>query len=995
MPRRSLLTAAQLDALLAVPTAEEEIRRHYTLDDHDLSSIRQRRGAHNSLGFAIQLCYLRYPGQSMTADTTPPDELLACIAEQLRVPATAWEDYARRDETRREHALELQAFFGYQPFTLGQYRRCRNMLTELALQTNKAPALAEQLLELLRKERILVPGARVLERLCTEAVARGTRLLYERLTVPLSADCRTHLDQLLTPREESRTIVLTWLKQPPGEARARNILTHLDRLQVCRDVGLPVGLERAVHQGRLNQLAREGMQMSIQHLRDLEETRRRATLVAILLDTTATLTDQILEKNETLIGKLFSDAKRKHAEDFQGQGKAVNDKVRMYSRVGKALIAARQAGTDPFAAIEAVVDWEAFTQSVTEAEKLAQPESFDPLPLIVEGYGAVRRYAPRFLAAFTFKAAPIAQKILDGIHTLQKMNQAQARTVPKDAPTEFVKPRWEPYVFTGDGKDGIKDGIDRRFYELCALSELRNALRAGDIWVAGSRQFRDFEEYLLPQERFQVLQKAKELPVAVEAEGESYLQGRLALLREKLQEVERLASIGQLPDALITEELLKIKPLAKSVPGEAEQLEEEIYGVMPHLKITDLLMEVDQWTDFTRHFVHLREEAPANDRALLMTVLLADAINLGLAKMAEACPGSTFAKLDTLRNWHIRDETYAQALAELVNALHRSPFASYWGEGKTSSSDGQHYRVGGRGEHTGAVNLRYGAEPGVTFYTHLSDQYAPFHTKVITATVRDATHVLDGLLYHESELRIEEHYTDTLGFTDHVFALCHALGYRFAPRIRDLPDKRLYLPDASRDHPTLSRFLGEKINTRLLRAQWPEVLRLATSIKQGTVTASLMLRKLASYPRQNGLALALREMGRLERTLFLLDWLLDPPLRQRVIAGLNKGEAKNTLARAVCFNRLGEIRDKTYELQRHRASGLNLVVAAIILWNTVYLERAVRFLKEQGRPLDEALLKHVAPVHWNHINLTGDYIWRQNRRVEKGGFRPMRPLSRG
>jgi len=154
------------------------------------------------------------------------------------------------------------------------------------------------------------------------------------------------------------------------------------------------------------------------------------------------------------------------------------------------------------------------------------------------------------------------------------------------------------------------------------------------------------------------------------------------------------------------------------------------------------------------------------------------------------------------------------------------------------------------------------------------------------------------------------------------------------------------------------------------------------------------MRKLASYPRQNGLALALREMGRLERTLFLLDWLLDPALRQRVTAGLNKGEAKNTLARAVCFNRLGEIRDKTYELQRHRASGLNLVVAAIILWNTVYLERAVRFLKEQGRPLDEGLLRHVAPVHWNHINLTGDYIWRQNRRVEKGGFRPMRPLPR-
>jgi TnpA family transposase len=154
-----------------------------------------------------------------------------------------------------------------------------------------------------------------------------------------------------------------------------------------------------------------------------------------------------------------------------------------------------------------------------------------------------------------------------------------------------------------------------------------------------------------------------------------------------------------------------------------------------------------------------------------------------------------------------------------------------------------------------------------------------------------------------------------------------------------------------------------------------------------------MLRKLASYPRQNSLALALREIGRIERTLFTLRWLLDPPWRQQVTAGLNKGEAKNTLARAACFNRLGEIRDCTYDQQRHRASGLNLVVAAFVPWNTVYLKRAVDALRHQSGTLNEGLLKHVAPIHWNHINLTGDYTCRQNKRVEKGGFRPLRPAS--
>ena len=156
-----------------------------------------------------------------------------------------------------------------------------------------------------------------------------------------------------------------------------------------------------------------------------------------------------------------------------------------------------------------------------------------------------------------------------------------------------------------------------------------------------------------------------------------------------------------------------------------------------------------------------------------------------------------------------------------------------------------------------------------------------------------------------------------------------------------------------------------------------------------TVTASLILRKLGAYPRQNSLALALREIGRIDRTLFTLAWLEDPALRRRVNAGLNKGEARNSLARAVFFNRLGEIRDRSFENQQHRASGLNLVVAAITLWNTVYLERAVDLLTK-SRPVDSALLKHVSPLGWEHVNLTGDYSWHANKRVAKGGFRPLR-----
>jgi TnpA family transposase len=805
------------------------------------------------------------------------------------------------------------------------------------------------------------------------------------LADPLSAEHRKRLDDLLRRRENGRMTRLAWLRQSPAKPNSRHMLEHIERLKVWHELDLPVGIERQVHQNRLLKIAREGGQMTPADLAKFEPQRRYATLVAVAVEGMATVTDEVIDLHDRIIGKLFNTAKHKHQQQFQASGKSINEKVRLYGRIGQALLEAKQNGRDPFAAIEAVLSWDAFAESVTEAQKLAQPEDFDFLHRIGESYATLRRYAPEFLDVLKLRAAPAAKDVLDAIEVLRTMNADNARKVPADAPTSFISKRWEKLVMTAVG-------IDRRYYELCALSELKNALRSGDIWVQGSRQFKDFDDYLMPSKKFAALRQGGELPLAVNAECALYLDERLEMLEGRLATVNRMALANDLPDAIITESGLKITPLDAAVPDAAQALIDQAAQLLPHVKITELLLEVDRWTGFTRHFSHLKNGEVAADKNLLLTAILADAINLGLTKMAEACPGTTYAKLSWLQAWHIRDETYSVALAELVNAQIRQPFAEFWGDGTTSSSDGQNFKTGSKAQSTGHINPKYGSDPGRTFYTHISDQYAPFHAKVVNVGLRDSTYVLDGLLYHESDLRIEEHYTDTAGFTDHVFALMHLLGFRFAPRIRDLGETKLYIPKGKTAYDALKPMIGGPLNIKQIRLHWDEILRLAASIKQGTVTASLMLRKLGSYPRQNGLAVALRELGRIERTLFILDWLQNVELRRRVHAGLNKGEARNALARAVFFNRLGEIRDRSFEQQRYRASGLNLATAAIVLWNTVYLERAVNALRKRRSDLDETLLEYLSPLGWEHINLTGDYLWRSNARVSAGKYRPLRPF---
>jgi TnpA family transposase len=918
MPRRSILSGAERASLLAMPDTKDDLIQHYTFSETDLSIIRQRRGATNRLGFAVQLCYLRFPGIILGIDELPFPPLLKLIANQLKVNVECWSEYGQREQTRLEHLVELQTVFGFQPFTMSHYRKAVHTLTEQAMQTDKGIVLANALIEHLRRQSIILPVLSTVGRASSEAITRANRRIYDVLTQPLSAMHRRRLDGLLERRENGQMTWLGWLRLPPVKPNSRHMLEHIERLKVWQALELPPGIERLVHQNRLLKIAREGGQMTPANLAKFEAQRRYATLVALAVEGMATVTDEIIDLHDRILGKLFNAAKNKHQQQFQASGKAINAKVRLFGRIGQALIDAKQSGHDPFAAIEGVMSWDAFATSVSEAQKLAQPESFDFLHRIAESYATVRRYAPELLAILKLRTAPAGKKVFDAVEVLRGMNSDNARKVPPDAPTDFIKPRWQKLVMTDDG-------IDRRYYELCALSELKNSLRSGDIWVQSSRQFKDFEDYLVPPEKFASLKQASELSLPVEADCDRYLHDRLTLLETRLATVNRMALGNLLPDAILTESGLRITPLDAAVPDAAQVLIDQTAMSLPHVKITELLLEVDGWTNFTRHFAHLKSGDPVKDKNLLLTTILADAINLGLTKLA------------WLQAWHIRDETYGAALAELVNAQFQHPFAEHWGDGSTSSSDGQNFRTGSKAESTGHINPKYGSSPGRTFYTHISDQYAPFHTKVVNVGVRDSTYVLDGLLYHESDLRIEEHYTDTAGFTDHVFALMHLLGFRFAPRIRDLSDTKLYIPKSNAAYDGLKSMIGGTLNIKHVRAHWDEILRLATSIKQGTVTASLMLRKLSSYPRQNGLAIALRELGRIERTLFILDWLQNVELRRRVHAGLNKGEARNALTRAVFFNRLGEIRDRSFEQQRYRASGLNLVTAAIVLWNTVYI----------------------------------------------------------
>lgn len=480
MALRPLLTTAERRQILAMPTGTEDLAARYTLSEADMSLIRQRRGDANRLGVAVQLCLLRHPGIALTEDTEVPPELVSWLASRLAVPAGAWTDYGEREQTRQDHAKELRTYLGMSAFGITDFRRLVEDVSEVAAQTDKGVLLVESAKDFLRAKKVALPGIGILERACAQALTRANRNIYATLRERLSVEHCKQLDGLLLRRPDSSSTEIGWLRQAPLRPNARAMREHIDRLTTWRALDLPWDASKLIHRNRLSKLAREGASMTAADLSRFEPARRYATLFAMAVESMATVTDEIIDLHERIIGRLIRTAQNKQNQATLASRSTVAAMMRIHSRLGDALIAAKENGEDPFAAIETTIGWESLAESIAQAKEMTRPAFEDHLALVSTQFGTLRRYTPAFLAVLDLHAAPAAQDLLAAINVIRTLNAAGARKVPADAPTSFIRPRWEPLVFTDNG-------LDRGFYEFCVLAELKNALRSGDIWVTGSR----------------------------------------------------------------------------------------------------------------------------------------------------------------------------------------------------------------------------------------------------------------------------------------------------------------------------------------------------------------------------------------------------------------------------------------------------------------------------------------------------------------------------
>jgi TnpA family transposase len=415
-------------------------------------------------------------------------------------------------------------------------------------------------------------------------------------------------------------------------------------------------------------------------------------------------------------------------------------------------------------------------------------------------------------------------------------------------------------------------------------------------------------------------------------------------------------------------------------------------GIMPewigtdkYIPLTKVLSDIRYCTDYISSFTHYNRKniksTPSDES--FYGAIIALGCNIGVRKMGKITDGMTAERLEYIVRRFCSRKNIDRANRKIISLTNSLPLSCIYLENReklNTSSDGQKYDVTIPSLHASHSPKYFGTGKGVSVYSFIDEKDRLFHNKVISASERESGFVLDGLFHNEDSTTSDTHSTDTQGYSETVFGICYLLDVQFTPRIKNYQEqllctfkdksRKLYENQSYKILPAKSAYINEEI----MIEQWDRILRLLCTIKLKETLPSNILKRLSSYSKQNPLYKAIKEAGRICKTIFLLKYYDEVNLRQRIEKQLNRIELSHHFAKTVFFGNNRELKYATKEEQEIAVGCRHLIQNAIILWNYLFIsEKLSRITNHAELQKQINLLKNCSMMSWQHVNLHGKY----------------------
>lgn len=355
--------------------------------------------------------------------------------------------------------------------------------------------------------------------------------------------------------------------------------------------------------------------------------------------------------------------------------------------------------------------------------------------------------------------------------------------------------------------------------------------------------------------------------------------------------------------------------------------------------------------------------------------------NLGPSQTARSIKSLTRKQVAYLNLSHMREKDLIKATEKVINTYNEYELPKLWGSGENASVDGTRFDMFEQ-NLLSEYHLRYASYGGIGYYL-VSDKYIALFSRFIPCGVREAMHLIDAIIENESDIQPDSVQGDTHAQSTVVFGLAHLLGIKLMPRISKINSLIFFKPDRRINYQNINELFSEGINYQLIRENYRDMLRIAISIKEGKVSASTIARRLGERGIRNSLYFAFRELGRVVRTQFLLEYISDIELRETIHASTCKSEEFDDFIQWVFFFNRGEIQENLRAEQDKMIRYSHLVANQVILYNANAMTKTLRDLKKDGLSITPEVLKRLSPDRTEHINLLGDYTIDTSKRTGK------------
>lgn len=990
--RLQILGAEELDALYGLPRfTPEERQEYFALSPPDLAALAPLHSLKSRLYGILQLGYFRARHQFFVFRLHDVEEdaryLQAFYFPTLPASFLEW---TITKATRLKQQRLILALCQYRLCNAHTRRQLQSKAQQAARVSSKPVYLLRTLLHYLEEQHIVVPGYRLLQETISHALTEEQQRLSTLLRQYLTGADRQALQSLLA--DAPGLYALTQLKREPRDFRYREIQRELRRreqLQALYAIAQRVLPALGISNESITYYASLVSYYSVYKLKHLKTGPVALYLLCFVFHRYQRLHDHLFHSLLYHVRRYTDEAKEAAEERIAAYRLEGNQNLHKAGQVLKLFTDTRIAAQTPFGDVQA----QAFAilprpQLEFVADHITTDAHFDEMAWLWEQIDTLapqfkRHLRPLVLAIdFSMSAShtPLriaVQFLKDTLRKGQPLGQVPLSRVPQHVIPDSSK----RYLYRQDTQ-GQRWLLPNR-YEFLLYRLLRNGLESGDVFCRESVRFRSFEDDLLTDQQWQQkehLLLGTDLPLLQQPIAE-HLAALEQRLETRLAEVNRRITSGE-NSAL---QLNSRNPQGRwtlQYPPSTEPVNHPFFDALQQVDISQVLAFTHrhcQFMDAFEHVVGRYVKQPADERTLT-ACLIAWGTNMGLGKMGEISDLSYHTLSTTSENF-LRLETLRAANDRISNATAQlSIFHHYDIGGRVhSSSDGQKFET-----RLPTINARhspkyFGLHKGVVAYTVVAN-HIPINARIIGANEHESHYVFDLLFNNTTEIQPEVHSTDTHGTNAVNFALLHLFGYQFAPRYRDFYDQvrtTLYGFKHPRHYTTGVLRPVRKINTTLITEDWDNIQRILVSLALKTTTQSIIVGKLSAYARKNKTRRALWEYDNIIRSLYLLEYLDSPPLRQQVQRALSRGENYHQLRRAVAYANFGKLRFRTEHDQHLWGECSRLLTNGIIYYNASILSNLLALKEAREDTEGMALLARVSPVAWQHINWYGRYEFRK------------------